>query len=270
MKINMFYFSGTGFTERVAKNLSAEFSALGHEAMLEYIPDALLAMKKAGKHKTDPEQDFDMLGILYPIHSFNAPEIVVKFARKLPQGKGQRAFIVKTAGGKSPLNSGSSDLLKKILSRKGYKVTYEEVIQMPANFIVRYEDEVIRQLITDAERLLKVIAEEIVKGRRKLFHPGFGVKAAARLGRVEWIGAHFIAKLHFKVSDSCNLCKICVRDCPTKNIRVENECIKFGANCTFCMRCIYACPQKAIHLRKPLGAIEVKDWFDLDELMGRK
>ena len=270
MKIAMFYFTGTGLTERVAEKLAAEFTVLENDVSLKYIPTML--------RKTDDEStaadggfsDFDRLGILYPVHSFNAPEIVVRFAKTLPEGNGRMAFIVKTAGGDSTLNHGSSLLLKKILARKGYNMTYEELIQMPSNFAVRPDDDASRRMIRNADDLAVIIAEEIVKGRKKVFRPGPGVRLAARLGRVEWTGAHMMGKFSLKAGEDCDMCGKCAAECPTDNISMEGGKISSGSECTFCMRCIYGCPQHAIHIKKPFSGIEVKNWFDIDELMADK
>lgn len=264
MKINIFYFSGTGFTERVGKGLTKEFKDLGQDTGLYYIPEF---MGKESGSNLEKFNDSDMIGIMYPVHSFNAPEIVVKFARKLPEGQGRKAFIVKTAGDKSDINAGSSLLLIKALGKRGYVVEYEELVQMPTNFIVRYEDDFIRKLVRDSEKLVGIIAEEIIKGRKKAFKKSFGKQLFTTVTRMEWLGAHLLAKFHFKADKSCNFCGMCIRNCPTKNIRLDKGRIKFGGDCTFCMRCIYTCPQKAIHIKKPFAAIEVKDWFDLEELM---
>ncbi len=269
MRISMFYFTGTGFTERVAERLSAEFRDQGQDVHLNYIPEMLQKLDKGSGEPIAGGSDFDRIGILYPVHSFNAPEIVIRFAKLLPSGNGKSAFIVKTAGGKSRFNKGSSLLLKKVLARKGYKTVYEEVIQMPSNFIVRYDDDTVRQIVGRADDLVKIVAEEIVKGRKKTFKPGIDTRITAVLGRAEWTGARFVGKFHLKVTDRCNLCGKCVSECPTRNISMDSGKIKFGSDCTFCMRCIYGCPQKAIHLKRPFSGIEVKDWFDIDELMGK-
>lgn len=264
MKINIFYFSGTGFTERVGRGLTKEFINLDQDASLHYIPELIGANPVEELEKLGSS---DMIGIMYPVHSFNAPEIVVKFARKLPEGHGIKAFIVKTAGDKSEINAGSSILLMRTLVKRGYQVTYEELVQMPTNFLVRYEDQFIKELAKNSDKLVRIIAEEIVKGRKKPVNSSLGKTVFAAATRVEWIGAHLLAKFYFKVDKSCNFCGVCIRDCPTKNIHEDEGRIKFGLGCTFCMRCIYGCPQKAIHIRKPFSAIEVKDWFDLEEMV---
>jgi len=269
MKTAMFYFTGTGFTERVAKNLSAAFDTFRQENSLYYIPEVLAEMHEGSQGGADGPMAFDQLGILYPVHSFNAPEIVIRFARLLPDGNGRKVFIVKTAGSSSDINSGSSALLKKVLRKKGYKPSYEELIRMPSNFITRPDDDEVIRIIKAADETVKIVAEEILKGRRKTYRPKAGARIAAGLGRAEWLGAHMLGKFHLKADENCTLCGKCVEGCPTGNIAIDCGKVRFEFDCTFCMRCIYTCPQRAIHIRKPFAGVEVKEWFDLDELMRR-
>jgi ferredoxin len=262
LRINIFYFSGTGFTERVATHLFDEFRVMGNEVNLYYIPTLITEGELSGIY-----EDCDIFGIMYPVHSFNAPEIVVKFAKNLPKVEGKKAFIVKTAGEDAKINHSSSNLLIKVLSKKGYHVSYEELVPMPSNFVTRYDDDLIRKLVRDADSIVKIIAEEIIKGRKKEYKRNLGTRAFTGVSRIEWLGAHMLAKFHFTVNEKCNLCEICVKHCPTNNIVIKNDKIKFGTKCTFCMRCIYSCPRKAIHIKRPFSGIEVKDWFDINELL---
>ncbi|MEI8217262.1 MAG: EFR1 family ferrodoxin [Eubacteriales bacterium] len=262
LRINIFYFSGTGFTERVATHLFDEFRTMGHEVNLYYIPTLISEGELSGIY-----EDCDVFGIMYPVHSFNAPEIVVKFAKDLPKADGKKSFIVKTAGEDAKVNHGSSDLLIRVLKKRGYLVNYEELVQMPSNFAVRNDDDSIRRIVRNADALVKIIAEEIVKGRNKAYKKNVRQRAFVGASRVEWLGAHMIAKFHFKVNTDCNLCEFCIKNCPTKNISIKNDKLKFGTKCTFCMRCIYTCPQKAIHIKRPFSGIEIKDWFDIEELL---
>jgi ferredoxin len=156
------------------------------------------------------------------------------------------------------------------MKKRGYLVSYEELVPMPSNFATRFSDDEIVKIVKNADVLVKIIAEEIIKGRKKEYKNSIQTRAFTGLSRVEWLGAHIISKFHFKVDESCNLCEHCIKNCPTNNICIKNDKIKFGSKCTFCMRCIYSCPQKAIHIKKPFSGIEVKDWFDIEELLKAK
>jgi len=49
-------------------------------------------------------------------------------------------------------------------------------------------------------------------------------------------------------SDGCNQCGACVENCPTKNIRIEDEHPHFGCTwCSGCSNCVIVCPENCIH-----------------------
>lgn len=88
MRILVFYFSGTGNTRKIAKEYAAAFSALNCEAELRSLPlDGEISSKEL--------ESADILGFGYPIHAFNAPEIVIKFVKKINKlNENKRAFIL--------------------------------------------------------------------------------------------------------------------------------------------------------------------------------
>ena len=80
-------------------------------------------------------QNYDIIGIAYPVHSFNAPKIVIDFAKQLPKANKDKVFIISTAGDKSALNYASANLLMQILHNKQYV--------MPSNFIIKNDDKTV-------------------------------------------------------------------------------------------------------------------------------
>jgi len=54
----------------------------------------------------------------------------------------------------------------------------------------------------------------------------------------------------FHVSDSCIGCGICAKNCPLRNITIENDRPKWNGHCTNCMSCYHRCPKNAINFGK--------------------
>ncbi len=65
------------------------------------------------------------------------------------------------------------------------------------------------------------------------------------MGMGEHVGARFFGLL-IRTSTDCTKCKICVNNCPRKNIKLVNSNLKFGFKCIWCLKCIYNCPTKAL------------------------
>ncbi len=238
-KIGIFYFSGTGNTEIVANLYANEFQNKGFDTNL--IPIETILRKNIAPSVSN----YDILGFGYPVHAFSAPKIFFDFHDRLPNVDDKITFTFKTAG--DPLcRGGSTSLVRKCLSRKGYKVFHENLIVMPANVVIKYHDSLIKQLYEVAVKRVKRATEEILLGKTNLQKNNLSLKigtylfSKAESNGASWFGKYLIA------SDLCNLCGKCIKECPTRNISKHNKNIIFGNKCTFCMRCVYNCPERAI------------------------
>ncbi|MGC1120722.1 MAG: EFR1 family ferrodoxin [Candidatus Methanofastidiosia archaeon] len=177
-------------------------------------------------------------------HAFNAPKLFFEFLDKMPPGQAD-VFLFKSSGDPF-LEGGATTMVRDALTHKGYHVLYEELVVMPANCIVRYEDGLVKQLYNAAVLKTTKMAEEIVLGKVNLQKSGlFSRIVTVLFSTLEGMGAPFFGK-HLKVLERCDLCGHCVKICPTGNIYRENKSIKFAWKCVMCLRCIYTCPQKAI------------------------
>ena len=75
MKVGIYYFSGTGNTELTVKKWQSEALARGIELDLIKIEEI--------KEAEVDVSCYDKIGFGYPIHAFNAPRNVLKFAKKI-------------------------------------------------------------------------------------------------------------------------------------------------------------------------------------------
>ena len=243
--ILILYFSGTGNTEFVAKCLQEEFISVGNPV------DIVLINEKLDKQTINIEQ-YDLIGIGYPVHAFNAPEYVRKFiSEMLPIIKGEIGEIKKTFIFKVPgdaiCHGGATTAVRKRLKMKGYNVFYEGIFVMPANVFVNFADSLKKQLHLIAKKQSKIVVREVLDGKVQLQRNTWFLRMFSYLFSTgESRGARKFGKYN-KISEDCNLCQICVKNCPTNNISIIENAITFADNCTFCMKCIYNCPQNAIY-----------------------
>ena len=91
MKIILYVFSGTGNTLKVAALYKKYLEKHEENSVKIY-----RISKKSGKFPS-PE-DYDLVGIGYPIHGFSAPEPAIKFCMQLPTVEYKRTFIFKSSG----------------------------------------------------------------------------------------------------------------------------------------------------------------------------
>lgn len=239
MKILICYFSGTGNTQKIVDCYAKTFTEqYGHEVTLARMEDEF----------NYDLNDFDLLGIGYPVHAFNAPSIAVKFCKKLPKLESEmRAFIVSTSGEPLKLNNIASLKLTAILKRRNIVVNNEYRYCMPYNIIFRHGDEMAYRMWNTARLLAPLDVSEIEQNRKSLLKRVFMGGFVAWIMRCEHWGGRLNGK-QYKVNDHCVSCNKCVNICPTHNIEIKNGKMKFGGKCLMCMRCAHLCPTDAIKI----------------------
>ena len=235
MKVVLYVFSGTGNTLKVASLIKKYMNA---EVTVYRIS------KKSGEAPS-PE-GFDLVGIGYPIHAFNAPEPILKFVKSLPKVAYRRAFIFKSSGEGLHLNDCSSQKCIKILKKKGYDVTLERHVVMPYNMIYRHSDEMAKQMWIYAKAYVKLICRELESFKREKVSQSFLKTFYAPIFRIEQPFAHIHGPL-FKVNGKkCIACGKCEKVCPENNIKLKDGKYKFGKKCVLCMGCAFNCPVDAV------------------------
>jgi ferredoxin len=252
-RVRLFLFSGTGMTRYATEILQSELEK-------QQVECEVINIESAGSEDISLEQ-CGAIGIAYPVHSFNAPKIVIDFAKRLPQVENLDAFIISAAGDRSRLNDASSKLLIKTLRKKGFNVYCDKQFVMPSNFIKKDDEDTVNSKLEKMRAEMPAAALGIIN--RGLCAPksGFIARAAALLGRVEWIGAKRMGKYYYADSN-CERCGICALSCPNQNIIMENNSIRFKKNCGLCMRCLYICPGRSIKIRRPFKFFGFENWYN--------
>ncbi|WP_438445320.1 EFR1 family ferrodoxin [Gorillibacterium sp. sgz5001074] len=243
-KTGIFYFSGTGNTERVAARLGEALERRNHTVRLSRI-DRILKGAEA------PDYDsLELLGIGHPVLGFGATDLVIRFAEQLPPGGGKPAFVFKTASSPHYVNHGASESVIRILHRKEYRVFHDSIFAMPCNFFMRYDDRMNKQLDQASIGLADRTADEIARGVSKglPIHPALS-KLLRMVNVMEERGARYWVK-GLRATAACRTCGRCSRECPQSNIRMEDGKIRFGPDCIWCMRCVYGCPVEAIEAKR--------------------
>ena len=251
-KLCLFFFSGTGMTEYVVGKFTNEVER--YNAFVD-----CFKIEEPHTHKKSLSE-YDVLGIAYPVHSFNAPKIVIDFVKQLPKSNGMDTFILHTAGEDSTNNYASSDLLTKKLSKRGYRIFNNKMIVMPSNFVTKHSDEKVKGILKKLKEDIPHIASDIIELKPYSMQKYLGSKIIAFVGRIEWLGSCIAGKF-FYTKRNCTRCGKCVANCPNKNI-IMKKSIGFKWRCGWCMRCIYKCPKNAISVRRPFKFICFDKWYD--------
>ncbi|PKM72925.1 MAG: hypothetical protein CVU91_07840 [Firmicutes bacterium HGW-Firmicutes-16] len=253
--INIVYFSGTGGTEKAAKGFESSFKEAGFSV-------ALFRMKEIPE---DYAFEKASLLLLYPVYALNAPQKVHEWIKCLDRVSCvQTAVVTISGGGEICPNTASRVSVIKKLEKKGFIVTYEQMLVMPSNFGVTAGEVLSRLLLEVLPKKVQTITNDIAIGISRRTKPLIIDRLISLIARIEHIGAHRFGK-NIKVSDACTGCGWCCEHCPSGNIAMENGKPVFGNGCNFCLGCIYGCPCKALDAGMGKSLV-FKDGFDLKRL----
>ena len=256
LNVDLRYFSGTGNSYKILDTCKDIFSQDDCNVTMTSITDALYF-----------DEHVDLVGFCFPVYAFGIPRICKKFLLNLSRfANPVHAFVLITAG--DPDEAGFS--VKEsvaILKDKGLRVTYSDVIHMPANWTVSMNppSRSDAQLIIDnGVKRAKEVAQDILHG---VFHH-HSFNYPQRYSRFKFYQNYYLFKWlglgnlwrQFRTDDTCNSCGLCEKICPTDSIQIVNSRPKWAKTCEQCMRCVNYCPEKAI-FQKGEGSIKEKNIY---------
>ncbi len=242
MKIALFYFSGTGNTELTVKKWKSSAEQFGVQ----------LDLFKIEKDEFDFSKitEYDKIGFGYPIHAFNAPENVWRYAKKFPKlDKPMNIFIVMVSGEYMSINHSSGKKLLRILKRRNYFLESDYHYIMPYNMIFRHtEARALRMFVTMNELVPINVEDYLVNGKPHLTKKHHLVGWFIWLLRIEQWFSGVNGKIYRVNKKKCIKCMKCINNCPTNNIEFINGKFKFHNRCLCCVRCSFNCPTDAFSI----------------------
>jgi len=240
----IFYFSGTGNSLYVAKNVAK----LNDESLIS-IADAMNNKNGIGEYDL---KENELIGFIYPIYAWAPPKMVIKFIEglKLNNYKNNYIFTIATCGE----NIGNTmKVLDNCLKRRNLFLKSGFSIAMPNNYIILGDvdtKEVEKKKLLATEHTLKNI-NNVIKERKEGIYE---VEKGAMPGVLTSIINPLFNKMamntkKFYANDKCISCGLCESICTSQTIKVKVKPI-WGKECTQCLACINMCPTKAIQYGK--------------------
>lgn len=246
MKIQVFYFSGTGNSLHVARELKQRIPEI------ELIP-VVVTLKK-----DSVEVAAQMVGLVFPLHFFTIPYPVEQFIGKLNLQSVKYLFAIVTRGG-SP--SGVFRDVNKILSSQKKSLDAFFYIDMPNNCQCHHFETVTPEIIREVELELQqrldhiqpIIMNNQVSLEREQRHQSFFERyfffPIFKILSLTW-GRYALNKAFYNV-DKCIGCGVCKEVCPAGKITVKNGKPSWQKHikCMFCFACINYCPVQAVQIK---------------------
>jgi formate hydrogenlyase subunit 6/NADH:ubiquinone oxidoreductase subunit I len=258
----LFYFSGTGNTLWVARQISQATNE-----QLYNIPEEL---KKHDSTCTYNMKKDECIGFAFPVHSWGMPTIVSNFLKKLSLNGYSQNYIycICTCGDDIGLTDKS---FKKEIAKHGWLLNGVFSVQMPNTYVCLPgfdvdAKNVEKQKIAGALDTIQTIKNHILaREETTLVVPG----------AYAWIKSNILQKLFlcmqnglsdhpFHVTDDCIGCSLCASACPVENIEFNNGKPKWSGHCTNCLACYHICPAHAVRYGRQT---EKKGQYNLESLL---
>jgi len=259
------YMTGTGNSYRAAQWVGEAVRAQG-------TPVRVVPVQEGHPGPGAPAGGRSLLGLVNPTHGFTAPWPVIRFALRLPRGRGAHAFVLPTRAGLkigglyTPGMEGTAGyLIALILLLKGYRVRGVMGLDMPSNWMSIHpglKPASVQGISARARRRAGGFIGRILRGGRS-FPPGslvqllFGLVLAPVSAGYLLVGRFFLAKLFF-ASERCNGCGVCAENCPSRAVVMRgrrNPRPYWTFSCESCMRCMAYCPRNAVEAGHSLGLL---------------
>jgi ferredoxin len=228
----IFFFSGTGNSLKVAKDISNELENC-----------KIVSMAKPYNFT----KQYDSIGFIYPTYFWGLPKKVIEFIENIELDNNENAYYysITTYGGSA--GNAVYQLYELLLNRHGIKLNYGEKLQMFSNYVVIYDmSEKVNEITEKSNKKIIPIIDSIKMKRSNRVN---------RLTKIfQFINRKFIKKVSdmdkdFTVGNNCTGCGICEKVCPVKNIVLVNNKPQYNYHCEQCVACIQFCPEKAINYK---------------------
>jgi len=248
MKIEIFFFSGTGNSWWCAEKMSETFRKAGHDATARSI-------EQLSKEQTAYlVQTSDLVGLGYPIYGSDLPQPMKDFiSGTLPvaEAPGKNAFVFCT---QLIFSGDGGRVFEKELTARGYITRWSVHINMPNNVCVSVlplpyttDQERIDRRLKKVERRITSFVDTVTSG--KSFNQGKGWFPTFLGCMQRKPFRKYFPRLRDDISidpERCTLCNRCVNICLADNLVRERDTIRTNGRCILCLRCYNFCPVQAV------------------------
>ncbi len=238
-KDTIIYFSGTGNSLQVAKDINSE--------LIDFKLCNVSSIIMEEKIKVEGK----IFGIVFPVFYARLPLILEKVLQKLEINKDTYVFAIATHGG-APAEVLTK--LRKILKSKDIVLNSGFLMHMPGNNIFSYgassvkkQNKIFQMEKKKVKKIVHIIRErknykcELSKIIIDIIIDRVFIKTTDKI--VKYLN---IRDKYFWVNNNCNRCRICERICPVNNIQINTDKPIWKHNCEQCAACIQYCPREAI------------------------
>lgn len=234
MKTTLFFYTGTGNSLWVARQLSKELGETDLVPMVQCDVDELHVQSES-------------IGLVFPVHIWGVPSPVINFVKRLVADKSKYLFALAVNAGQV---ARTLIQLKELMADNSLDLSSGYEICMPSNYIPwggPGPKEKQEQRFAQAAEKIKGLAPIIRNQESRPVEKGKWWHNII----FTWfyrMSTPYVPKMdgRFQVDERCNACRLCEQICPARNIRLVSGKPVWLHHCQQCLACIQWCPQACI------------------------
>lgn len=242
LKIEIYYFSGTGNSLHVARELQ------------ERIPGVTLIPIMSAMREESIRSTADTVGLVFPVHAFTIPMIFKEFLKKADFSSASYLFAVGTRRSDPKVFTHINRLLKR------QKLDACFSIEMPQNYIPVFEVYSAEEIAACESALQQRLVDmtDIITCRRPYHEPALPLFTRIMIGIL-----FPVIRFAFNVTrysglekalyadERCTGCGTCEKVCLSGKIGMRDGKPAWdpGTDCIFCLACLHYCPVHAIQAK---------------------
>ncbi|MBN2795272.1 MAG: EFR1 family ferrodoxin [Clostridia bacterium] len=237
-KIQLYYFTGSGNTLKIAEYSKQKLEEMNYEVSLE-------AMESVKNYDWD---HIAFVGLFFPVAIQSTYPIVWDFIEGLPKQENQKIFMVDTM---DQFSGGVVGPMKKVLESKGFDCVGAIELKMSSSMLTKSINRTKLEL-KNAKALNQVgiFLEKLLEGKttwRRVPILSDWMRSISK-GRKIWTQQSRKIQVNH---EACIRCKICMRQCPVEALSLIDEKIEINHEiCNSCMRCVHKCPKDAFEVNR--------------------
>jgi MinD superfamily P-loop ATPase containing an inserted ferredoxin domain len=237
MNTTIYYFSATGNSLKVAKDLS------------EQIEDSKIVRISKKNMSISKDTQSEKIGFIFPVYNFGIPVMVKEFIEKLQMNQNAYVFAIATYGGMvgAPFSE-----IRKILNEKEIRLAAAFTVNMPGSDLLLMppaSEEEQSKCFKDEKEQVSKIAYTIKNRQQSEYKGNAPMSALYKLLYSVSFKPKSLGK-NFWTDEKCTGCGICSEVCPASNITMNQGKPNWERQCESCLACIQWCPQKSIQYKK--------------------
>jgi ferredoxin len=199
----------------------------------------------------------DSVGLVFPVHMWGVPGLVLRFLDRLKLDPGKYTFAFAVNAGQV---SRTLIQLRNRLRSRGVRLSAGYQIVLPSNYIPWGGPPPLERqeaLFADAGRKIEAAAKIISSRQAGPIEKG-PLWQRILFTAIYKLSFSQIATMDrgFWTDDRCDSCGICGKVCPVDNVLFSGGKPSWKHHCEQCLACIQWCPQEALQLGKKTPAYQ--------------